>query len=289
MNGYTYLLLASLSYASMSVVVRSLSTDFGPFTQTFLRLIVSGLLTLLLVILTKKHFLLKHKKDYYLMLITGVAGYGFQIIFFTLAVYHTTIGNTLFINSAYPIITAILAYFFLKEKLTRHIILSLGLLIIAVFLFFNPQDLSSSKYFTGNMYAVLTAISVALYIVCIRIMTKRGNAPETVTLWSVWIAVLTSGIGAFRFETITLPTTSEPWLLLLLFGFFNFAAFNLMNKGFTTIPASTGTMVMMVEPLIGVLLGFLFYHEIPTITFLIGALVLFVAVYIAVFKPQKFA
>jgi drug/metabolite transporter (DMT)-like permease len=98
---------------------------------------------------------------------------------------------------------------------------------------------------------------------------------------------VTSGIGAVSFETIHLPTTGESLFFLLLFGFFNFAAFNLMNKGFTTIPASTGTMVMMIEPIIGALLGFLFYKEIPTPIFLAGAMILFLAVYIAVFKPSK--
>src|ERR1041385_712415 len=122
-KGYLYLSLAALSYASMGVLVRAISIDTGPFLQTFLRLIVSGLLTAGLVALRKKPFLLKQRSDYLLMLFMGTFGYGLQIIFYTLAIYHTTIGTTLFLMSGYPIVTAFLAYFFLKEKITKPLII----------------------------------------------------------------------------------------------------------------------------------------------------------------------
>ena len=66
-----------------------------------------------------------------------------------------------------------------------------------------------------------------------------------------------------------------------VFGFLNVFAFMSINKGFATIQANVGTMILMIEPIIGSLLGFFFFQEIPSITFLIGASLLLTAVCVA--------
>src|SRR5258708_6582691 len=190
-KGYVYLVLAALSYASMSSLIKILSADFGPFWQTFLRLIVAAALTALFVFFSKKPFTLKNKTDYLILLPMGVVGYGFQIMFFTLSLYHTTIGNTLFIFSCYPILTAVLAHFFLKEKLTRRVVVALVLLFFVLFLLFYPNNIT--VHLLGNIYALIACFTFALYIMCSRILSKRGNSPETITLLIAGLAVFTTG------------------------------------------------------------------------------------------------
>jgi drug/metabolite transporter (DMT)-like permease len=284
-KGYFFLLIASLSYASMGVLVKAISIDTGPYLQTFLRLSVSVLLTALLVVVRKKPFLLKNKADYVLMLFMGVVGYGLQIILFTLAIYHTTIGNTLFLMSGYPIVTALLAYFFLKEQITKRLIISFFLLCIALFLIFQPGGLGTSLI--GNLYALGVCLTFSLYVICSRIMSKRGNAAETMTLWSVGLAVVTSGIAAGTFEQITVSLSATTIFFLILFGILNATAFNFVNKGFATVSAGVGTMILMSEPIIGSFLGFVFFREIPTLLFVGGAVLLLVSVVVATFKLKQ--
>jgi|GEM_PF-5682002 len=279
-RGYLFLSLAAVSYASMGVLVRAISIDTGPYLQTFLRLTVSFILTALLVKLRNKPFLLKKHSDYLLMLFMGIVGYGFQIILFTLAIYHTTIGNTLFLMSGYPIVTALLAYFFLKEKITKRLITSFIILCLALFLIFQPSGLGTS--FIGNLYAVGVCLTFSLYVILSRIMSKRGNSAETLTLWSVALAVFTSGIAAGTFEHITVSLAPLTICFLILFGVLNAAAFNFVNKGFATVAVGAGTMILMSEPIIGSFLGFIFFGEIPSFIFLIGAVTLLVSVTIAV-------
>lgn len=275
-KGYLYLILAAASYASMGVLVRAISIATGPYLQTFLRLIVSALLTAGLVALRKKPFMLKSSSDYLLMFFMGVVGYGLQIILFTLAIYHTTIGNTLFLMSGYPIVTAFLAYFFLKEKITKQMLGAFILLCLSLFLIFQPNQLGTSLI--GNLYAIGTCFTFSLYIICSRIMSKRGNAAETITLWSVTLAVVTSGIAAANFEGLTITLSSQTITFLLIFGVLNALAFNFINKGFVTVNAGVGTMILMSEPIIGSILALIFFHEIPTIIFLTGAGVMIAAV-----------
>ncbi|HSA84262.1 MAG TPA: DMT family transporter [Patescibacteria group bacterium] len=281
-KGYLYLLLAAASYASMGVLVRAISVDTGPLLQTFLRLIVASLVIASLLIARNKSFTLKHNEDYPMIILMGGIGYALQIILFTLAIYHTTIGNTLFLMSGYPIVTALLAYLFLKEKIHKNLLIAFVLLCIALLLIFQPGGTGTSLL--GNLYALGTCITFSLYVIWSRILSKRGNAPETITLWSIAIGVVVSGIAAGVFETITLDLSPQSLIFLVLFGVLNAAAFTFINKGFALVQATTGTMILMSEPIIGSLLGLLIFHEIPTVIFLIGAGILLSSVAIAIKK-----
>lgn len=281
-KGYLYLLLASFSYASMGVLVKAISIDTGPYLQTFLRLIVAALLTAGLVAIRKKPFILKNKSDYPLMLLMGIFGYGLQIILFTLAIYNTTIGNALFLMSGYPIIAALLAYLFLKEKISKNLLIAFVIMCVSLFIMFQPGGAGTSLL--GNIYAVGVSFTFSFYIMWSKMLSKRGNSAETITLWSVSIAVLVSGIAAGFFETITLSLSTQSLVFLIAFGILNASAFNFVNKGFALVTAGIGTMILMSEPIIGSVLALIFFQEIPTLIFLIGAALMIFSVAIAVRK-----
>lgn len=281
-KGYLYLLLASFCYASMGILVKMISVDTGPYLQTFLRLIVAALLTAGLVAIRKKPFLLKNNSDYPLMLLMGSIGYGLQIILFTLAIYHTTIGNTLFLMSIYPITSALLAYLLLKEQINRNLFIAFSIMCVSLFLLFQPGGLGTSLL--GNLYAIGVGITFSFYVIWSRMLSKRGNAAETITLWSIIIGVVVSGIAAATFETITLALSTQSLIFLIAFGILNAAAFTFINKGFAIVAAGIGTMILMSEPIIGSILALLFFQEIPTLLFLIGAGLLILSVTLAVKK-----
>jgi drug/metabolite transporter (DMT)-like permease len=269
----------------MGVLIKAISFDLGAFSQTFLRLIVSALLTLLLVLFRSKPLLLKKKSDYLIMFFMGIIGYGFQIMFYTLAFYHTTISNAIFIFSSYPIIAAFMAYIFLKEHISKRLLVAILLLSCVLFLLFDPNDLT--KNLLGNSFALFASLTTAFYIICSRVLSKRGNAPETITLWSVILAVIVSGFSAYKFEHITFSLEPMSLILLVIFGFMNAAAFNFTNKGFVTVNTGIGTMILLLEPVIGSFLGFVFFGEVPTMTFITGAVIMFISIYIALFKLDE--
>lgn len=281
-KGYLYLVLAAFSYASMGVLVKAISIDTGPYLQTFLRLIVAAILTALIVGIRKKPFLLKSKSDYPLMILMGSIGYGLQIILFTLAIYHTTIANTLFLMSGYPIISALLAYFFLKEKISKNLLIAFVLMCLSLFIMFQPEGPGTSVL--GNLYAIGVGITFSFYVIWSRMLSQKGNSAETISLWSISIGVIVSGLAAGLFETITLSLSTQSIIFLIAFGILNASAFNFVNKGFALTAAGIGTMILMSEPIIGSILAFIFFQEIPTMIFLIGAAIMILSVTIAVRK-----
>ncbi len=266
----------------MGILVRFLSTDLAPFGQTFLRLIIACALMGAVTIQKKQNLLLKTKSDYLVILIMGVVGYGLQIMLYTYAIYHSTIGNVVFIFSSYPIITGILAAFILKEKITKNLAIAMVLLFCVLILIFNPTQLG--QYLWGNTLAFLASTCFGIYVIGSRVLLKRGYSPESITFWSVSIAMLTSAFGAIFLEHQAIHLNPFNGMLILIFGVFNFAAYYLTNKGFLTVSAGTGTMILMLEPIVGALLGLIFFKEIPTLLFIIGAVEIIIAIYITTVK-----
>lgn len=283
-KGYVYLIGAALCYASMGALVRVLSVSLPPFTQIFLRLIFSALLTFLLVLFTKSGFRLKRKIDYLLIIPMGIVGYGLELSFYTLSFYFTTIGNALFIFSAYPILATIFAALFLKEKISKKFIVGLILLSGALLLIFNPNDLTHGLL--GNIFALLNAFCFAIYVIFSRVLSRHGNKAITITFWTVMFAMLTNGFGSLFFEKPNLHLQLSVVGILLIFGFLNFLGYNLVNKGFATVKASIGTMLLSLEAILGAIIGVIFFHEFPSLLFIIGALEVLLAIYIVSFRLQ---
>lgn len=281
-KGYFYLVLAALCYASMGALVRVLSTDLPALTQLFLRLLFSGFLTLLLLLITKNKFKLKRKVDYLLIIPMGIVGYGLELSFYTLSFYFTSIGNALFIFSAYPIFATIFGAIFLKEKISKKLLVGLALLSAALLLIFNPNNLAHG--FLGNIFALLNAVCFAIYVIFSRVLSKHGNSSITITFWTVILAIFTSGIGALVFEKPVTHISMSTLTILLIFGALNFLGYNLVNKGFATVKASVGTMLLSLEAIIGAVIGAVFFKEFPSVIFLIGAIEVLLAIYIVSFK-----
>lgn len=278
-RGYIYLIGAALAYASMGVLIKFLSHELSPLTQTLYRLVIAGLLSFSWVIIKKEKIILQSKRDVPVLFLMGVFGYGLSIIAFTYAFNYASIANVLFVFSSYPIIVSFLAIYILKEKLKNVHIISLVVLFLGLVLIFNPTHLSD--HLTGNLISLFVAIAFAFYIIFSRILTKRGNSAEVITMLSIWIGVLTSAIGVLLFDKIIIPIHLLTYIGIIAFGFLNFIAHLFINKGFQLVKASTGTMVLLLEPIAGAAMGFIFFAEIPSSIFFLGAILIILSIYIS--------
>jgi drug/metabolite transporter (DMT)-like permease len=83
------------------------------------------------------------KKDYWLLLFLSVYGYALTNLFFTFGMLYTQISNALFIFYSFSIITPLLAFVFLKEKINRFTGMALGLTSLS--------DLSLPAKFSNNL------------------------------------------------------------------------------------------------------------------------------------------
>ena len=77
-------------------------------------------------------------------------------------------------------------------------------------------------------------------------------------------------------ESIIWPSFSFLWLIVILFAWLTLGASFLNIFGFRRLEAQKGSLIMLLEPVFGVILGWLFYRELLTTYSLIGgALIIF--------------
>ncbi|MBU0662872.1 MAG: DMT family transporter [Candidatus Diapherotrites archaeon] len=182
MKPYLYAVLAAICFSTVGIFVKFIGGNVPIMTISFFRVFIGLLLLAIVVPRIDPHFLKQTPRD-----LIAFAGIGFllaaeQAIYNT-AFLHTGVSNTVLIHSLWVMFSAVLAFFILKEKITRQegiafIVAFAGLAII------NP--LAPEQMF-GNALALLAAVAFALLIVLMR-LEDRSHTVSTI----FWIMLFAS-------------------------------------------------------------------------------------------------
>ena len=276
-KGILFLCVSVLLYSVMPVLIRFLgSLTIPPATQVFLRYIVAFIAAAVYFFISKTRFSIK-PQDRVLFILVALFGYALTNLFYTYGILLTQVGTVLFIFFCSSIMTPILGYVFLKEKIHRTTVIALVLSFIALLFLFRPGPIATWRL--GAIFALLSAIGQSFYVIGRK---KLGGYSSTlVLLLNTFVGVVALGaislVTEQHFYAGGAITSLKPmaWLVVVLFGLDNFAAWLFMTKGFQLIEASTGSLVMLTENPLGIFFAFLFFGEVPTAaTFFGGALIL---------------
>lgn len=288
-TGILFLLLAAFLYSIMPVLIRILGGGgIPPVSQVFLRYIVAFVAALIYYSLTKKTKFALPKKHIPLLLFATIVGYGLCNLFYTVAILNTQVSNALFLFYTFAIIAPILGFILLKDKVNKFNIISLILSSIALFLLFQPNSVSTWKI--GGVFALLSAFSQAGYLLSRK---KLIDYPANyMMLANTFFGVITVGILTLIFE----PTfyqeaihhvTVNTWIVTIVFGIDNFFAWLAMTKGFEYFHATSSSVILLSELVMGVFFAFLFFHEIPTYATFAGGILILIASITVILKGEN--
>ncbi len=182
----------------------------------------------------------------------------------------TTVANVVFIISTQTVFLPILAYFFLKEKISPRGLVAIVLAMIGVTLMIG--DSFGTGSLNGNLAALVIPINFSILILIIRKYPKVDMIP----------AIFYAGIFSCLYGLIFLEGLSispkDVWLSFLLgvpqlaFGFV------FITIGSRTTPAVMVGLLMLMETIFAPIWVWLFYNEIPPTSVLIGGLIIISAV-----------
>tara|TARA_A100001037_G_scaffold149619_1_gene135246 strand:+ start:70 stop:657 length:588 start_codon:yes stop_codon:yes gene_type:complete len=182
----------------------------------------------------------------------------------------TTVANVVFIISTQTVFLPILAYFFLKEKISSRGLVAIVLAMIGVILMIGDSFGTGSLY--GNLTALAIPINFSILILIIRRYPKVDMIP----------AIFYAGIFSCLYGLIFLEGISispkDVWLSFLLgvpqlaFGFI------FITIGSRTTPAVMVGLLMLMETIFAPIWVWIFYNEIPPTSVLIGGLIIISAV-----------
>ncbi len=228
--------------------------------QIFFSIIVA----LYLLIVYKKKFF----KTFYESGLPGfTAGVFLSIGFaaYVFAMYTTTVANTNFIITTETIFLALLAYFFLKEKISSITLISIILGMSGVLLILGSSlSIQTSEQFLGNLVAFIMPISFAVLVMIVRKYPKVDMVPAQFTagIFAAIIGFVVAGNLSISLHDLTLA---------LLAGFFQIGfGFILITVGSQTTPAAVVGVLMLTESVFGPLWAWLFIQEVPPTSVIFG-------------------
>jgi drug/metabolite transporter (DMT)-like permease len=278
-KGVMSLVLLALVFASMGLFARYLSTGLLLFQQVYLRMLAA--LVVGYVVFRKQVDMAKFKKlppkEWLIICVRAVSYSLFGIILFTQAIIITKYSNVSFIGSL-PM-TALLGFVLLREKFSFKK-LALILLAFAGVALISVEDYTNIfSWGKGEVLTLISTVFFSLSYIARKWQTKTLNNKELtvinflVAFLAVFIVSILKGDG--------LPTAG--WHLGLLLavvgaGIFNIGNVYLTNYGFQKVEAVLASNILTLESVFAVVLGFLFYKEVPIAKELLGGIIITLSV-----------
>ena len=182
----------------------------------------------------------------------------------------TTVANVVFIISTQTVFLPIVAYIFLKEKISPRGYVAIVLAMIGVTLMIG--DSLGTGSLKGNLAALTIPINFSVLVLIIRKYPKVDMIPAI-----FYAGIFSCLYGLFLLEGLSI-STKDIWLSFLLgvpqlaFGFI------FITIGSRTTPAVMVGLLMLMESIFAPIWVWLFYNEIPPISVLIGGIIILSAV-----------
>jgi len=273
-HGVLVLLLSSFLFALMSVFARFVPHEIGTFYQLFLRSILMGGIFLLTGLGYKQLTAIK-QKDVPLFFLRGLFVVGDFGSFF-IAVNHLPLGTTLFLMYAGFILTSYLyGRLVFHEQLDRIKILSflsaLGGLVIVY---------AGGLFALGNMFvllALMTGVCFGLLTATSKHLTDRYSINQVNAVAYLTAAVISVPLLLLTKEIVTFILPLATWIFFVAYGLLGVVVFYTTLYGFKYVEAQKASLLLLGEIIFVIIIGVLFYKEIPTLNTIIGGVLIVVA------------
>jgi len=268
-------LLAAIWGASF-IFMKIGGPDFGPFLFMAMRTLVASLFLLPLVYLKKQQSaLIGYSKKIF---IVGLLNTAIPFVLFGWATLSLSAGNTAVLNGTTPMFGAIIAYFWLKDKLSFSAIVGICIGFIGVyFLMFDKITTN-----TGNV--ILPTLAVMLAAFCYGLSanyTKKylqGISPLALAAGSQISATIVLLPISMFFLPSTLPSNSSIMAVIALGVICTGIAYIMFFRLIVAIgPAKTISVTYLI-PIFGIIWGVIFLDESVTFWTFIGGGLIFTGV-----------
>ena len=279
-------LFAGVLWSFGALIVRNLENPSEVAWQylLFRGLTVFIFLNIFLFIKEGKSFI----KNYFHIGISGcLGGIGIALaaIGFILSLTSTSAANTLLMLAVMPFITAILAYIFLREKVSITTWISIAIASIGIiFMAYNNTDFND---FLGIAFGLLSSLGFAMFAVTLR---WKKDTPKFTTVGLGGLFCFIISVSALLFSENDFAMNFKNSSLSTLHGFLVCFGFVLFTMGSKSLPAAELTLLSLTEVLGGVFwvwLPIFGINEVPSTSTIIGGFIITISIIYYSFFAQK--
>jgi len=273
------MLISALGFALMAACVKEVSGLGIPVLEIVaVRSIVSGIISYV-DIKRKKIPLFGHNKV--LLIARGTVG-SFALMFVYYAVTTLPLAEATVLQYLHPVFTAILALFFLKETIQHSTIACIVLSLFGLFIIIQPNlQLDSGVHYPWLSIGagVLGAFTSAIAYVIVKKLTKTDDSSVIIfyfPLIALPISIILLG------SDFVVPSLAAMGLLILV-GIFTQVGQVGLTKALHCADANKATAYAYVQVLFSVLIGWVYFSEVPMFTTIMGGGLIMVGALINVF------
>ncbi|MHA6493045.1 DMT family transporter [Pseudomonas borbori] len=276
-QGAALLALSALLFSLMAVGIREVSDSVNNESVVFFRNLVGVLFFMPLILLKGLRPLATTRLKSHLWRTT----YGLAAMYcFFYAIAHLPLADAMLFTYSAPLFTPLIAWWWLKEPLSKRMLLTTGLGLIGVLLVAKPSAaLLDSQALIGMAASVLAAFA----FVSIREMSDTEPAFRIVFYFSLFSALISAIPMALTWQSIAQPELE----LLLVIGLLATASQIVMSKAYAMAPPGLiGPFAYLAIVFAGVI-AWLRWGETPDPSSLLGAALIFTASLLAIARRPR--
>ena len=271
-TGVYYVIMAGMLWSMIGIGIRLIEN--ANVWQILLYRSSSLVLFLFIVLLinTKKNpFVLIYQSKFPVF----IAAFGLFIAYSggIYAVQNTSVANAMLLFASAPLITSILGYYFLGEKVSLHTFLAILIAFLGIFVMF--MDSFGNNSINGSIGGVISAFGFSIFTVSLR-WGKQNNMLPSVFLSGLLAIFLTVIICKIQNHNLIIEKYDAFYALFL--GIFQVGiGLILYTAGSKTVPAAELTLLSLCEVLLAPIWVWIFLGEGATRLTFIGGFILLIA------------
>jgi drug/metabolite transporter (DMT)-like permease len=273
-NKFVLLTIALFAVSSSAWVVRILP-ETNAITLAFWRMFLASALVFILSYKSIVNFVPNKK-----MVLAGVF-LGIHFALFFRSVQLTSIAEATLLGTTAPIFTEIYGFIFQRKKPLGIVVFGLCVAFLGAGILVSQSSFSETS-FTGNLFAVMCSVAIALVLIVGKNIRKNIGVFEY-TRWLFFFAALTLlGISFFAEVSVFSFSKEEiPWFLFLAI-IPTMVGHNIFYYLIKSLATTTVAAIPLGEPLVSSLGALVFFGEPIGLAVVVGGGITLVGVFLVV-------
>lgn len=261
------IILAGFGYSLYGPLSRIVGDSFGPNSQILVRSILRVAIIVVIIFISRSKLKKVNRSDIKWFGLLGLAS-SFTTLFYIPAIINLPFGLTMFLFYGLGTVSSYIAGVILfHEKINRAKLISLFLALLGlIFMFIDSIHFNNSLYV---IFACLAGFCYGLYSPFSKTVSRKYSLTQVSAITIIYETVIYA-VAWFIFQDVIVVTTMQPWLMNFIYALDVVIIMYLVFYGFRHLEAQVGSILILSEILFILVLGFIFYHEIPSLTQLIG-------------------
>lgn len=283
------LVIAMIIWGSAYAVTKASLAEVPPVLFALLRYLIASVLLIAFVVFGGKLANIPRPVPWIAVALMGASGVFLYTVVYNLSLVYTSAAQGALVQSFIPIVTALLAAFFLKETLSPIRLLGIGVSIAGIFLImlFASESADAPNSSLGNFLMLLSVLFWAAYT----LFAKRLAIfdPLVITAGAtIFGTILLAPAAVFEIGGTNFPPISASgWMGIIYLGVFSSAvAMLLYNRSLQHLNAGQTANFLNLMPVVAVLIAVVFLGESPTFWQIAGGTLVLLGVWISLQKRR---